>query len=505
MSGKTLLFLCTGHFHACTWKNGALSAEQRFADDPRGHEQFASFLQSHRDPVYLLTDFIEEDFRYETVPHLRGGDLTALLQRKFDQYYRNTPFRQALQQRRQQDGRRDDEVLFSALTNPALILPWLEILQAHCMPIAGIYSVPGISTPLVKGISSAHLLLLSWEKHAGLRQTYFNDKHLYFSRLTPMGEENSLSSLIDAEAARTRQYLKSLSLLPQNHVLDVFVICHANDRHELETHLRSNSNIRYDYLDILELGQRIESMTDYADSDATPLLLHLLAARPPRSQYATAAHTHFFQLRQLRHGLYSLGATIVAASLLWSAVNIWDAGRLNADSESLRMHAIQLSHQAQQITKNLPNTLSTAADMKTAALLLRQLDNFSPPPQQILAELSTTLDAYTHIRVDKLAWQASSGQTGAASNNHAIDRTAAPLPAQTILLSGELEGLAGDYRSALDYLERFQRTLSQRGYSVTALTLPLDVSPEGSITADAGERNAKPAQFSLKIVWKPKT
>ena len=499
MPGKTLLFLGSGHFHACTWKSGVLSAAQHFTDDTDGHEQFAAFLQTHRDPVYLLADFIEEDFRYETMPHLRGGDRTALLQRKFEQYYRNTPFRQAVLQRRQRDGRRDDEVLFSALTNPALILPWLEILQAHCMPIAGIYSVPGISAPLVKDIASAHLLLLSWEKHAGLRQTYFDDKRLYFSRLTPMGKGNSLSDLVDAEAARTQQYLKSLRLLPQTHALDVLVICHADDRRQLEAQLRSNPRIRYAYLDIHELGQRIGLKADHNDSDATPLFLHLLATKPPRNHYAPTAHTHLFQLGQLRRGLFGLGATLATASLLWSAANIWEAGRLNTDSEALRMQASQFSQQAQQIAQSLPNTSSTAADMRTAALLLRKLDSFSPPPQKILAELSTTLDAYTHIRVDSLAWQ-----LDAAFDTRTTDTTGTPLPVQTILLSGELEGLAGDYRGALNYLERFQQALTQRGHTVTALTLPLDVSPNGSITADAAQGGAKPARFSLQIAWKPK-
>ena len=80
MPCKILLFLGADSFHAYTWKNGVLSVEQRFADNPDGKEQFAAFLQNHPDPAYLLTDLIEEDFRYETVPHLRGGERTALIQ-----------------------------------------------------------------------------------------------------------------------------------------------------------------------------------------------------------------------------------------------------------------------------------------------------------------------------------------------------------------------------------------------------------------------------------------
>ena len=121
MSSKTLLFLGSESFHACTWKGGRLSAAQYFADSAEDKERFAGFLRANPHPCYLLTDLVEEDFRHETVPHLRGRDRAGLIQRKFEQFYRNTPFRQASLLQRQKEGRRDDEMLFSALTNPALI------------------------------------------------------------------------------------------------------------------------------------------------------------------------------------------------------------------------------------------------------------------------------------------------------------------------------------------------------------------------------------------------
>lgn len=498
MSSKTLLFLSADHFHVYTWKGGALCGEQRFADNPEGKEQFAAFLQKHRDPVYLLTDLIEEDFRHETVPHLRGGERTALIQRKFDQYYRNTPFRQALPLQRLKEGRRDDSMLFSGLTNPALISPWLNVLLAHSMPVAGIYSVPNISAPLVRNIPFNHLLLLSWEKYAGLRQTYFDTKLLRFSRLTPINEGNSFSEAVAKETARTQQYLKSLSLLPAGQALNVHIICHADDRRELEARLKDDTDMHFVYLDIQELGKRIKSKTAYAGSDATPLFLHLLATKPPRSHYAAAAHTHFFLLSQLRRSLLWLSAALAAASLLWSTAGIWEGRGLNADSELLKMQASKLSQQAQQVIQAFPNTLAPAADMKTAVLLARKLENYSPAPQMILGGLSTTLDDFPRIRVDKLSWQTSATPDTVASGGAATNA-----PAQVITLSGELTEFTGDYRNALNYLERFQQALTERGYSVTALTLPLDISPKGSIATGVGDNNTKPAQFSLKLIWRP--
>lgn len=503
--GKTLMFLSAEHFHACTWKNGTLSGAQSFADSHEGREQFVAFLQTHRDPAYLLTDLIEEDFRHEIAPHLRGSERAGLIQRKFEQFYRNSPFRQALLLQRLKEGRRDDDLLFSALTNTALILPWLGIMQEHLIPLAGVYSVPNISAPLTRSISSNHILLLSWEKHAGLRETYFDAKLLRFSRLTPINADSSFSRTVATEALRTQQYLKNLSLIPAGNMLDVHIICHAGDRAELAARLSDSSDIHYTYLDIQELGRRIKSKTTYNDSDATPLFLHLLAIHPPPNQYADHTHTHFFQLLKIRRGLLWLSGALTAACLLWGAANVWEGRWLENDSEFLKRQAGKLSQQAQQISRGYSNTPASASDMKAAVLLVRKLDNYSPPPQNILAGLGKTMDDFPHIRIDKLSWKMYAGQVYTAPDTATSaaappDGAAANSPAHIILLDGEMTGFtAGDYRNMLNYLGRFQQALTLHGYSVTALAMPLDISPKGRIAASVGEGKVLPTHFSLRL------
>jgi hypothetical protein len=504
MGCKTVIFLSATHCQAYSWQNGELSATECFTDDTEGKKQFTAFLQAHHAPTLLLTDLVEEDFRHEAVPHLRGSERTELIQRKLEQYYRDTPFRQAMTLQRREDGRRDDDMLFSALTNPALITPWLNIMLTNNVALAGIYSIPNISAPLIKDIPSGCLLLLSWEKQAGLRQTYFDTKLLRFSRLTPINENSAFGATVKMEAARTQQYLKNLSLLPLNQALNVTIICHANDRRELEALLNDDSDMRYTYLDIQELGRHISSKTIYLDSDATPLFLHLLAAQPPRCHYAAAEHTHSHQLLLIRRSLFGLSAALAAGSLLWSVANIMEYVALKDESQALKAQSHHLSQQTQQIIKSFPDTLASASDMKTAVILSRNLDNTAPPPQIILDGLTHTLDIFPSISIDKLSWQTnltvSDGVPAAQKGN-----ATAIVPAQVIFLGGELTEFTGDYRAALDYLERFRQALIQRGYSVTALTLPLDVSPQGSIAADIGDDNNKPARFSLHISWQAAT
>ena len=504
MSRKILLFLCSENFRAYVWNKGALGEPLYFQHNAEGQERFGEFLQTQKAPAYLLVDLIEEDFRQETVPHLTGANYQALIQRKFEQYYRSTPFRMARLQQRQTEGRRDDELLFSALTNPARISGWLEQLQAQKTPVIGIYSVPHASIPLIKDIDSDHLLLLTWEKNAGLRQTYFLNKRLRFSRLTPISANSSFADVIATESERTHQYLQSLSLTPQGQQLNVHIICHAKDRKELDAQLVSNQSIQYAYFDLQQLGKQNKSKNNYTDSDAAPLLLNLLATQTPRSGYAIPAHTHYFQLWQTQRGLFGLAAAIALACIVWSTLSFIEGSGFNEEIESFKSQTGRMQKESQLIVSNFPNAdqqpgdtpqgttpgaTASASDMKAAVTLFRNLQHYAVPPEQILKGLTTALGNFPRIHTSKLAWQMTT-----------VD---ANLPAQVITFNGELIDFGKDYRGALNYLNRFQLMLTQAGYAVTPVKLPLDFSTQGSISADIGENREKPSEFSLKITWRP--
>ncbi len=491
MKSRILLFLCAQRFQAQVWKNGSLSAERVFADTPQGKSEFAAFVAAQREPALLLTDLIEEDFRHEVVPHLRGKNRFDQQQRKFEQFYRNTAFRQAVLHERQQEGRRDDLMLFSALTNPQVITPWLEVMRQQRAALAGIYSVPSISMPLIEHIQAEHILLLSWEKSAGLRQTYFNAKRLYLSRLSPVTNGNAFGDVVAAETARTQQYLRSLSLLPAGQALQVYIICHAEDRPHLEQALPAMEGMAYNYLDIQQLARQVRSKDAYADSDATSLFLHLLASRPPASQYAPAEHRHFFILWQLRRRLFQLAALTAVVCLLWAGANVWEGNALNEESKALAQQAQVLERRAHDITRHFPHQLASPADMKSAVTALRTLNSYSLAPQAVWGGLSAVLDAFPRIRIDRLTWQTGAANTPASSE----------LQGAGMVISGELEDWSGDYRDALDYLDSFQKALQQRNYQVTPLTMPLDLSAKATIADGASGDKAKGARFSFKLTW----
>lgn len=495
MKNTLLLFLSAGQLHAQFMARGKIATQRDFPNAPNGHEEFARFLKAVTCPAYLLVDLIEEDFRQESVPHLFGSKRTALMQRKLEQFYRGSPFHQATLLQRQKSGRRDDDMLFSALTNPSHITPWLNIMLAQRVRLAGIYSVPQISAPLVRDHPSDHLLLISWERLSGLRQTYFSQHRLQISRLTPIYADLSFRDAVAKELGRTYQYLKSLSMLPSGQTLDVRILCHRNDRELLQAQLPVNPDIRYDFADIEAIGRQLNIDYLFADSDASQIFLQRLAAQPPKANYANASHTHYFTLWKTRHALSLAAGAIFGVALLWSAANVWQGRSNESETESLKAQAQRILNDAQAITLGFPATYAPAADMKSAVSVMHRLYQYSPAPLDVLKPISAVLDRFPQIMIDNLGWQMNATEPVAPN-------TIADVPAQVITIKGHLVDFANDYRGMLYYLERFQGDLAAQGFQVTPLSKPLDVSPSGSI-ADKREAIGGGPGFSLKISRRP--
>jgi len=494
MKQTLLLFLSADHLHAQLMSGGKIELQRDFTDSMEGHEVFSTFVNTTKCPTYLLTDLIEEDFRHEVVPHLVGKSRTALLQRKFDQFYRGTPFHQATLLQRQKTGRRDDSMLFSALTNPSLITPWLNIMLVQQTPLCGIYSVPQISAPLVKDHPSKHLLLISWERFSGLRQTYFSDHRLQISRLTPVNDEQTFNSAVVKELARTYQYLKSLSLLPSGQILDVRILCHTNDLRELKSILPQSEDMHYDFANIEDVGRQLKIGYCFPDSDASQIFLHQLATRRPKTHYANAEHTHFHTLWKMRQSFNWVAGVLMLTSLLWGISTIWQSRGDEAETGVLRSQTERTLKEVQSITQDFPAGKVPAMDMKSGVTIMRRLDQYQSVPRDVLRPISLALDRFPLIKLRSLDWKTSAVEP--AENNIQTDA-----PAQVITLKGNLQSMGNDYRAALTYLDSFQIELVKNGYQVTVLNKPLDISPSGSLD-DLHQAVENQLAFSLKLVWR---
>src|SRR5690606_8820329 len=131
------------------WHRGKLHWHGKFMCDEAGRQQFDRFMQEHaKATMYLIVDAVEEDYRPETLPHVRGSTRRALLGRKLEQHYRTTPFRTACWIGR--DQQRSDRYLFAALNVNEWLHGWLEIVRVRHARLQGVYLLPILSEALVR-------------------------------------------------------------------------------------------------------------------------------------------------------------------------------------------------------------------------------------------------------------------------------------------------------------------------------------------------------------------
>ena len=191
----------------------------------RGQAGFKEYLAQFPDvPVHIMVDAVEEDYRFETLPHAIGSDRADMVSRKLKQHYRNTPYMSAWLLGRDSGKRRDDRYLFSALTNPELLGDWLQAVVARGLPVAGIYLLPMVTAGLLDKLDVKATNLLVVAQHAGgLRLTFFRDRQFRLSRLTrgDSGKAENRTRYFTDEISNTRLYLHALRTMTLDEQLTV--------------------------------------------------------------------------------------------------------------------------------------------------------------------------------------------------------------------------------------------------------------------------------------------
>ena len=116
---KHFLYLTNLFLTSYIVDRGRIVTKEQFSTLDSSTRDFERYLVKHRKySVHLVLDLTEEDYRAETIPHLRGADQDAVLARRLGQIYRNSPFRHAIVQGREAEGRREMPGATSDSTNP---------------------------------------------------------------------------------------------------------------------------------------------------------------------------------------------------------------------------------------------------------------------------------------------------------------------------------------------------------------------------------------------------
>lgn len=519
---KQLFYLTNSRMTAYAWQGGQLGAPVVFDNDAGGWQAFAEHVRGQENlPAGLLIDLVEEDFQRDSIPHVMGRSRNALIERRLAQLYRETPYRQATQQGREKEGRKDDRMLFSAITNAELIRPWIDAMNDAFVPLAGIYSVALLSQVLLKRLALGNQpLLLVTHLASGLRHSYFDEGRLLFSRLTPLSDDRSeaIAELLESETAKTRQFLASTRLLPREAQISVVTLTTAQRVEVLSPLCVDSSATSYRFLSLEECAQQLKVRPQSNSALSEELFLSLLGMRLPARHYSLPDPTRLYRLWQARVGLYAASAAAVLAAILLTGANGFDAIDTAGKVRQATLEANAADARYQTLVASLTGIKRNPGDMKAAVELHRMLDANAPTPTALLETLSHALASQPLLRLTRIDWQSSDTEVPAVApaNPGPPPSTDAPpasallgipgKPWELLLIDGEVMVQADQIRTALDSVQQLVDTLQQdhRHLMVTLTRTPLDVRPSVRLTGAAGSDldSGRPG-FSIRIVRKP--
>ena len=517
------VFLLSGNvLDAYRWRQGRCEEALRFAADREGIESFAAFLaQEPPDPVNVLVDLVEEEFREDTVPRLIGPDRRALIEARRRRLFSDPTYGCSLRLGREGGGSRSERMLFTALTRPEKLKPWLQAIARNRVPLAGIQSLPLLTEQLLQWvrIETSPALVVTRQRAGGLRQTCFVDGRIKLSRLaTPRSGAGDDVEFLRSEVEKLHRYLMRNGLLAAGQDLGVYIVSHPDGEESIRRLAPSSPSIHYRFVSLSEIGRRlgIVEAEDLLWSDR--VFVSLLLRGAPGHQYAPVRETRGYALHRVRAGLGAVTLLVFGGGLLGGGsvlADAWDAARL---ARSLQAWADLYRQRYDEARARLPSIPVEVSALQVAVETAEGLRDARRTPDAMLAALSRCLDLQASIRIESIEWSAGDNhvtawqpaQASSPASDSEAHRNApgfARAPVFTLDVQGRIESFDGDWRRALEQVDEFADSLRAASgvVGVEVLSLPLDIGSGASLRGDAGARGgALEAPFELQLQWDPR-
>ena len=535
---KHFLYLTNTRLVSMTTQGKRIAGRREFAVTGAGVTEFEHHLANlEAMPTHFFVDLGDEDFRLDTIPHVGAGDRAALLGRKLTQIYRNTPYRHAQMQGRETEGRRDDRVLYTAVTNPETLRPWIEVIDRLQVPLEGIYSAAIFSSVVLEelDLDFPHSLLVTFTPGDAMRQTYFKNREIKFSRLTPLdlGEGQGLGAFVAEETMRTWQYLDSLRHFGPEDRLEACVLVHANDRASVQPELRDFAQLQYRALDIEQASMKLALKPPPLDSTAEEVIVHLFLLRPAENHFASPELRRHAVIRRARVGLRQASAAILAAGVAWGGWQIVSSFQGAEADRRVEQQLSEIQREHDEIVRSTPSLGVGGSTMRDTVAFYNGWIKPFPALPDFLGPISGVIARHPGLRVTQLSWIA----TDDAKANPPISAIAsrqAP-PVKTLAKAGEAPpptqqqqggdgapgaGFAGgryevalleatvsvgaeDFRGAIERAQKLAEDLSRLpGTTADVVDSPLDLRSSLQLQGrlDPGQPATMEARFVLRVL-----
>lgn len=481
---------------------GQLHHDAKFSDEDIGHANFRNYLAERAPtPITLLVDSVAEDFLVESLPHVSYYDRKGFLNRKAEGHFRGLEYRSSSIVGRESAGRKNDKVLFSALTKNQIIEPWIRVMLQEEIPIQGI-TTPAFALCKVaehyKLLSKRAALIVNWEK-TGIRQTFVADKRMMFSRLSQVsgyGGSGDLAAEIIDTCVQTKDYIERIGLLKFDQSLDLHIITPQLNDDDF-SNLGSTGSFfvvrHYRPADLMAAD------AFHGDEDAkTAVLLCLewgVRTGQLSNRYAPPTVRRFYELGQIRRllGFTSLASLLISAGVSFPL--LMDAAERNNRVAALELQIAPIRSQYDSLTAQFPETPIPSDAMSLAVgnyqLITSQIHN----PVELMQQVSAVVARFPSVQISSFRWQLSGDDGDSEIITPAL---LAGDAVASIDLIGTISGgnsIANSQRQLGVFVQALD---SISGATAAPISLPVESGPDGEVSTVINDE-AVNAEFAISV------
>ncbi len=493
------------------WTGHRLDSSVYFEPDEQGLDLFNSYLRSFRnEPVRLLVDLIEEEFRQISIPLLRGSDRQAILNRNYAKYFRTSEYKFAISQSVEKKTRKEEKLLLIGLTNQYLLEPWLKIIEETRTPLSGIISLPLVSEAFVKDIKSEHkaIILVSQQVPSNLRQSVFIDGKLILSRLVPIASfyQGDYASDVLRDVESTQRYLISQRIVERSETVAVHIV--TNKRHFEKLSARCEKESYFDFT-IHEINQLLnqQKIEVQDEQDFSSALYCYLASKPIfANHYAQPRERRYYKHHNAGLGLTAASIALMAIGLGLATMNGVKGWLFNSTIAETTLIEQKYKAKYNQISENRIDSTTSTTSMQHIVQTVENLESgYMRDPEELLAMISTDVSIFSDIRVTSLDWFVSNysdslgpedvswgkKKRNSGRSDRKRDRNA-PKPKKGFFeiahVEGEFIDFDGNYRYALSAVDDLEKAMAESGkyFLVEIVKRPLDIESDNRLSGEAG-------------------
>jgi hypothetical protein len=495
MTRRLIVLLNSRQASVLDWRPGRMHWLGEFPTTQAGLTAFQSLLMLHSDsPVRVILDSVDEDYRVETLPHVRGLARDEMLSRKLKQVFRNSTFAGAWRQLREHDGRRDDRYLLAAVIDADWLKPWLAVIDNTQMPLEGITLLSIACQSLLKllHIRESHALL-AYRLGTGLRLSYYQDGLLRFSRLLAGETPTQGPGWAAEEISKTQLYLMGQRMLPREARLQVLLLDASGSLASALAPLNADPAFNARILDPHTLARALHMPDAFLSSAPEIAPLAAIAGEPLLLNLAPAELTRRYTEYRWQRAIHLTALAIGVAGIIFTGIQWLRTLDQNDENRQMQITQQQLEARNRDITRAFPPTPVSAEQLGETIALAQQLERARATPATTLVFLSRMLDNQPGITLKKISWQDAGLTTPAKPGERHIE------------LDAELIPFDGNYRIAMTRIENFMAQLRKEVGVLEVVLIRSPVNTDSTAVLMGNTRNGNvplQAAFTLKLRYR---